>query len=98
MIELDGQLFDWDTKKNLDNIEKHGVSFREAATVFSDNAAVIFDDTAHSENEERFRIIGHSGNLRLLIVCHCQRDDDSVIRIISARKVTNTERKQYGRI
>ena len=54
MLELDGQLFDWDIYKNLHNIEKHGVPFKEAATVFSDNAAVIITDTEHSQNEERF--------------------------------------------
>jgi len=97
MLNLDGQLFDWDIHKNLNNIEKHGVPFKEAATVFSDNAAVILDDTEFSQNEERFKIIGHSGNLRLLIVCHCYRDDDSVIRIISARKATKKEQNQYGR-
>jgi uncharacterized DUF497 family protein len=69
------------------------VPFKEAATVFGDNAAVILDDTEHSQGEERFRIIGHSGNLRLLMVCHCYREDDSVIRIISARKAT---RKEYA--
>jgi len=97
MLELNGQLFDWDTYKNLYNIEKHGVPFKEAATVFSDNAAIILDDLEHSQNEERFKIIGHSGNLRLLMVCHFYRDDDSIIRIISARKVTKTEQIQYGR-
>ena len=97
MFEIEGQLFDWDLKKNLSNIEKHGVPFKEAATVFRDTAAVVIDDTEHSQNEERFRIIGHSGNLRLLMVCHCYRDDDSIIRIISARKATKKEQSQYGR-
>ena len=97
MFEIEGLLFDWDTDKNLSNIEKHGVPFKEAATVFRDTAAVIIDDTEHSQLEERFNIIGHSGNLRLLIVCHCYRDDDSVIRIISARKATKREQNQYGR-
>ena len=97
MVELEGQLFDWDIDKNLSNIEKHGVPFKEAATVFRDNAAVVINDTDHAQDEERFKIIGHSGNLRLLMVCHCYRDDDSVIRIISARKATKGEREQYGR-
>jgi uncharacterized DUF497 family protein len=95
MLEMEGQLFDWDIDKNLSNIEKHGVPFKEAATVFRDSAAVIIDDTEHSQNEERFRIIGHSGNLRLLMVCHCYKEDDSVIRIISARKATRKEYVQY---
>ena len=97
MLELEGQLFDWDAEKNLSNIEKHGVPFKEAATVFRDNAAVILDDVDNTQGEERFKIIGHSGNLRLLMVCHCYRADDTVIRIISARKATKGERKYYGR-
>ena len=96
VIEIEELYFDWDTEKNLSNIEKHGVPFKEAATVFRDNAAIILDDAEHSETEERFNIVGFSGNLRLLIVCHCYRDDDSVIRIISARKVTKQEQIQYG--
>jgi len=97
VLVIDSQLFDWDVDKNLSNIEKHGVPFKEAATVFRDNAAIVLDDTEHAQDEDRFRIIGHSGNLRLLMVCHCYRGDDSVIRIISARKATKREREQYGR-
>ncbi|MCL2773276.1 MAG: BrnT family toxin [Oscillospiraceae bacterium] len=97
MFEIEGQIFDWDINKNLSNIEKHGVPFKEAATVFRDTAAVVIDDTEHSQNEERFKIIGHSGNLRLLMVCHCYREDNSIIRIISARKATKIEQNQYGR-
>jgi uncharacterized DUF497 family protein len=96
MLSYQGQLFDWDTDKNLSNIEKHGVPFKEATTVFRDNAAILIDDPSSPQHEERFRIIGHSGNPRLLMVCHCYRDDDSVIRIISARKATANERKLYG--
>jgi uncharacterized DUF497 family protein len=89
-------LFNWDTDKNIFNIEKHGIPFKEAATVFLDlNASVIQDEDA-SHDEERFNIIGISGNLRLLIVCHCYREDDDVVRIISARKATKTEEKHYG--
>jgi uncharacterized DUF497 family protein len=97
MLEIEGQLFDWDIDKNLSNIEKHGVPFKEAATVFRDTAAILIDDTEHSQNEERFKILGHSGNLRLLMVCHCYRDDDSVIRIISARRATKKEQSHYRR-
>ena len=97
MFEIEGQLFDWDADKNLSNIEKHGVPFKEAATVFKDTAAVVIDDTQHSQNEERFKIIGHSANARLLMVCHCCRDEDSVIRIISARKSTKREQDEYRR-
>ena len=97
MIEIEGQTFNWDTDKNLSNIEKHGVPFKEAATVFSDNGAVILDDAEHSQNEARFKIIGYSGKLRLLMVCHCHRDDELVIRIISARTATKKEQEQYIR-
>ena len=97
MIELNSQLFDWNEDKNLTNIKKHGVAFREAATVFKDERATMRSDTEHSENEERFRIIGVSENTRLLTVCHCYRDEDSVIRIISARQATKKEEKTYRR-
>ena len=98
MLEQEGQLFDWDINKNLSNIEKHGVPFKEAATVFRDNAAVVLDDTDHAQDEERFKIIGHSGNLRLLMVCHCYRDDDSIIRIIFARKATKGNANNMGEV
>ena len=89
-------LFNWDTDKNLFNIEKHGISFKEAATVFLDPNAELLDDDEHSQYEERFNVIGYSENLRLLMVCHCYRDSDTVIRIISARKATRSEGKLYG--
>jgi len=96
--EFYGQRFDWDIDKNLANIEKHGIPFKEAATVFRDENAVLLEDEEHSEEEERFNIIGLSGNLKLLMVCHCykEHEDDSIIRIISARKATNTESSEYG--
>ena len=88
--------FIWDEKKARENLEKHKISFEEAQTVFSDpNARMIFD-TEHSEDEERFILLGISSGLRLLVVCHCYREDDMVIRIISARKATRNEEKQYG--
>jgi uncharacterized DUF497 family protein len=89
-------LFNWDTDKNLSNIEKHGVPFKEAATVFLDTSAAVIDDEDSYHDEERFNIIGISGNLRLLMVCHCYRKHDEVIRIISARKATKSEEKYYG--
>jgi hypothetical protein len=89
-------LFNWDTDKNLINIEKHGIPFKEAATVFLDPFAELMDDAEHSGDEERFNILGISGGLRLLTVCHCYRGDDTVIRIISARKATKTEEAGYG--
>ena len=91
-------LFNWDTEKNLSNIEKHGVPFKEAATVFLDPSATLLDDEGHSiaYGEERFNIVGISHALRLLMVCHCYRDDDKIIRIISARKATKFEERLYG--
>ena len=94
--DLHDHLFNWDTDKNLSNIEKHGVPFKEAATVFLDPYATLLDDESHSQYEERFNVIGFSENLRLLMVCHCYRDSDTIIRIISARKATRSEEKLYG--
>jgi uncharacterized protein len=88
--------FKWDIKKAKENLEKHNISFEEAQTVFADpNARMIFD-TEHSSDEDRFIILGISSGLRLLVVCHCYRENDMIIRIISARKATRKERKQYG--
>ena len=95
MIEIDGQIFDWDKSKNLSNISKHGIPFKLAATVFSDNEAVYLDDNKHSHKEDRFIVIGVCKNLNLLAVCHCYRDND-IIRIISARKANIIESKTYG--
>jgi hypothetical protein len=85
--------FEWDSNKASINQEKHRVSFEEAATVFSDPLAVIFDDEFHSTEEIREIIIGHSTNNRLLLVYFTERDE--AIRIISARQATRTERKDY---
>lgn len=90
--------FEWDTNKALANIEKHGVSFEEASTVFSDAFAVVFDDPDHSDDEERYLILGFSLYANILIVCHCLRGDESIIRIISARKATRREEMQYAEI
>jgi uncharacterized DUF497 family protein len=87
--------FEWDENKAISNIQKHGISFVEAATVFSDINAVLFDDPDHSENEERFILLGMSAKANLLIVCHCLRSSESIIRIISARKATKTEAEDY---
>ncbi|GHV18743.1 hypothetical protein AGMMS49959_01370 [Planctomycetales bacterium] len=87
--------FEWDNRKGEANKNKHGVSFEEAQTVFFDpHAKVIFDDE-HSLDEERFVILGLSRKTRLLIVCHCYRADGDTIRIISARKATTGETRQY---
>ncbi|MCL2213520.1 MAG: BrnT family toxin [Oscillospiraceae bacterium] len=88
--------FEWDDSKSEANIQKHNVSFIEAITVFDDANALYKADNEHSQNEERFIILGISKNLRLLTVCHCYRESDAVIRIISARKATKQEWNQYG--
>ena len=88
--------FIWDEKKARENLIKHKISFEEAQTVFSDpNARMIFDPE-HSGDEERFILLGISSGLRLLVVCHCYREDNMVVRIISARKAKKKEQKQYG--
>ena len=88
--------FIWDDVKAEINQRKHKVAFEEAASVFTDpNARMIFD-TEHSKEEERFLLLGISAALRLLVVCHCFKEGDNVIRLISARKATKQEQKQYG--
>jgi uncharacterized DUF497 family protein len=89
--------FEWDEQKNRLNIAKHQVSFDEAKTVFSDANARIIDDPDHSDSESRFIIMGVSERLRVLVVCHCYRESDEVIRIISARKATKNEVSSYGK-
>ena len=88
---------EWDETKNRQNVKKHGVSFEEAQTVFLDDFAIRFYDPDHSEDEDRFIMLGISFKLRVLVVCHCHRESDQVIRIISARKATRQEAKHYGR-
>jgi len=87
--------FAWDEKKNRINQRKHGVTFEEAQTVFFDETAIEYFDPEHSKNENRFILLGMSIRLRVIIVCYCYREDDSVIRIISVRKATKKERKIY---
>lgn len=88
--------FEWDKKKNEQNLKKHKIGFEEAKTVFYDPAALLIHDPDHSEDEERFIIMGMTQNLKILVVCHCYRSNDEIIRIISARKAGNDEIKQYG--
>jgi uncharacterized protein len=83
--------FEWDERKNRSNRTKHGVWFEEAQSVFRDPNARLFDDPEHSEKEERFILIGLSFTARPLIVVHCYKESNSVIRIISARKATKKE-------
>jgi len=89
--------FEWDAAKAAENLRNHGVSFEEAQTVFYDDFAREFYDDKHSEQEERFLLLGLSFRLRLLMVCHCYRENESVIRIISARKATANEARFYRR-
>jgi uncharacterized DUF497 family protein len=89
--------FDWDPKKDAANQRLHGVSFEEASMVFSDEHALLIDDPDHSEEEERIILLGLSAGLRTLVVCHCYREAQEVIRLISARKASKKEREAYGR-
>jgi uncharacterized DUF497 family protein len=88
--------FIWDEDKNKKNIASHKISFEEAKTVFYDSNAKVIFDPDHSEKEDRFVILGLSKFLNILVVCHCYRENDEIIRIISARKATIKEQKQYG--
>ena len=87
--------FNWDKSKAALNKKKHGVSFEEAVTVFYDDHALEYFDPDHSENDDRFIMLGMSFKARILVVCHCVREDASVIRIISARKATKHENRTY---
>lgn len=87
--------FEWDVRKAASNLRKHGVSFEEAQSVFYDEFATQFFDAENSRTEDRFLMLGISNKTRILIVCHCERGADAVIRIISARKATRNERKYY---
>jgi len=87
--------FDWDKNKAKANAAKHGVSFEEAKTVFYDEMAIQFFDEQHSDNEDRFILLGLSSRLRILVVVHCECDGGEIIRIISARKATKTESNDY---
>lgn len=88
--------FSWDSNKDLENKSKHGITFSEAKSVFYDERAKIINDPDHSDvAEERFIIMGISSEFRILMVCHCYRDDDEIIRIISARKANKAEKSFY---
>lgn len=89
--------FAWDARKEALNRRKHGVSFAEAETAFSDEHALLVDDPDHSAQEDRFALLGLSARLRTLVVVHCYREQEAVIRIISARKATRAEREIYNR-
>ena len=95
-VRMEGIQFIWDEAKNRGNRRKHGVSFEEAQTVFFDEQAKLFFDPEHSNDEDRFILLGISFRFRTLIVCHCYRESESLIRIISARKADRREQKDYG--
>jgi len=88
--------FTWDDRKNRENQRKHGISFEEAITIFADENARLKHDPDHSQAEDRFILLGFSAKLRILVVAHAYKQDEKEVRIISARKATPTERKQYG--
>ena len=87
--------FDWDERKNKGNRTKHGVWFEEAQSVFEDPHARLFYDPEHSEREDRFILLGVSSAVRTLVVVHCYRNIDSLVRIISARKANRKEVRFY---
>ncbi len=93
---MNGITFSWDDNKDQSNLSKHGVSFEESTTVFADENARLKHDQYHSKYEDRFILLGFSTKLRILVVVHAYRQDEAEIRIISARKATRNERKQYG--
>ena len=87
--------FEWEASKAASNVQKHGITFEEARTVFFDERARLINDPDHSESEDRFILLGFSSSLRVIVVCHCYSSEGNVIRIISARKATTTEKKAY---
>ena len=87
--------FDWDEAKAAANRRKHGVSFEEASTIFYDENALLIADPDHSEEEDRFLLLGLSLRLRTLVVCHCYRQAEDMVRIISARRANRSEQLEY---
>jgi len=87
--------FEWDARKSKTNLSRHGVSFEEASSAFLDEHGILIDDPDHSEDEDRFVLLGLSATLRLLVVCHCHREEGEVIRLISARKADRAEHGDY---
>ena len=87
--------FTWDERKSRENERKHGVSFEEAQSAFFDEDALLFFDPDHSDSEDRFLFLGRSYRLRVLLICHCFRESEQIVRIISARRATKKERSVY---
>lgn len=92
---MDSLRFTWDPRKATQNRRKHGVSFEEAQSVFADEMALLLHDPDHSQAEDRFLLLGMSWKLRLLVVAHAVRADGNEIRVISARRATKAEQRQY---
>ncbi len=90
--------FEWDENKNKTNKIKNHITFEEAQTVFEDDEALLINDPDHSIDEERFILLGFSSIANLLVVCHCVKEDETVIRIISARKATKQEARTYNEL
>lgn len=88
-------IFEWDDNKDKSNLKKHGVTFKEAQTAFYDEYAIQFFDPDHSEDEDRYILLGTSFKLRTIVVCHCYRKEETVVRIISARKADREEEQAY---
>ena len=97
-MNMDELQFEWDSRKEKTNIKKHGISFDEASTAFYDENAIEFFDPDHSENEDRFILLGINIKLRVVVVCHCWRKSETVIRIFSARKADIDETNEYWRL
>ncbi|MCL2168539.1 MAG: BrnT family toxin [Defluviitaleaceae bacterium] len=89
--------FIWDPEKREKNLDKHGIDFTEAASVFDDENVIYFYDEPHSQDEDRFIAIGYSEYFKMLMVCHCYRNGDKLVRIISARPANSKERAMYWR-
>jgi uncharacterized DUF497 family protein len=94
-VRVDRLHFDWDPRKASANRAKHGVAFEEAVSVFADESAMLLDDPDHSDEEDRFILLGLSVRLRILVVVHAHREPAGVVRIVSARRATRAERGQY---
>ena len=92
---MDRLLFEWNKRKENANVKKHGISFDEARTTFYDENAVQFFDPDHSDDEDRFILLGVSHKLNTLVVCHCFKEDEITVRIISARKADKDEVNVY---
>ena len=94
---MHGIRFEWDAAKEKANVRKHSISFEEARTAFFDEQAVQFFDADHSDEEDRFILLGMSFKLRVIVVCHCFREGETVIRLVSARRADTGEERDYWR-